>query len=50
MVHTGSGGDIDAGSLPGLGTVGGRMLILLDIEHLMGTPEMGLANPLAQAA
>lgn len=44
------GGDIDADSLLGLGTVGERMLILLDIEHLMGTPEMGLVDPLAQAA
>lgn len=44
------GGAIDAESLHGLGTVGERMLILLDIDHLMASPEMGLINTLAQAA
>nr|WP_229445542.1 chemotaxis protein CheW [Massilia sp. Leaf139] len=45
------GGGIDAECLHGLGTVGERMLILLDIERLMTAPDMGLvateALPLA---
>ena len=40
----GLGGSIDAECLHGLGTVGERMLILLDIERLMTAPEMGLAG------
>ncbi|THC45064.1 chemotaxis protein CheW [Massilia sp. Mn16-1_5] len=38
------GGSIDAECLHGLGTVGDRMLILLDIERLMMAPEMGLVS------
>ncbi|MGJ9419520.1 chemotaxis protein CheW [Massilia sp. CMS3.1] len=38
------GGSIDADCLHGLGTVGERMLILLDIERLMTAPEMGLVG------
>lgn len=38
------GGSIDAESLLGLGTVGERMLILLDIERLMAAPDMGLVS------
>jgi purine-binding chemotaxis protein CheW len=44
------GGGIDADCLLGLGTIGERMLILLDIEHLMASPEMGLVVPPALAA
>lgn len=44
------GGGIDADHLLGLGTVGERMLILLDIERLMAAPEMGLINHEAAAA
>ena len=33
---------IDSGSITGLGSVGERMLILLDIEKLMGNVDMGL--------
>ncbi|MEW6021587.1 MAG: chemotaxis protein CheW [Pseudomonadota bacterium] len=44
------GGGIDADHLLGLGTVGERMLILLDIERLMASPDMGLATTLADAA
>ena len=33
---------IDSGCILGLGSVGGRMLILLDIERLMGNVDMGL--------
>ena len=36
------GGAIDAESLHGLGTVGERMLILLDIDRTMAAPDMGL--------
>lgn len=43
-------GGIDADCLHGLGTVGERMLILLDIERLMASPEMGLVAPPALAA
>lgn len=35
---------IDSGSVLGLGSLGERMLILLDIERLMSAPEMGLAS------
>lgn len=35
---------IDSGSVLGLGSVGERMLILLDIERLMAAPDMGLAS------
>jgi CheW protein len=44
------GGGIDADHLLGLGTVGERMLILLDIERLMASPEMGLVATVADAA
>ena len=44
------GGGIDADHLLGLGTVGERMLILLDIERLMASPEMGLGATVADAA
>jgi purine-binding chemotaxis protein CheW len=44
------GGGIEADCLQGLGTVGERMLILLDIERLMASPDMGLVAPLAHAA
>lgn len=42
-------GSLDAGYLRGLGTVGERMLILLDIDALMQSEELGLV-PLALAA
>lgn len=35
---------IDSGSVLGLGSLGERMLILLDIERLMSAPDMGLAS------
>lgn len=35
---------IDSGSVLGLGSIGERMLILLDIERLMVAPDMGLAS------
>ena len=35
---------IDSGCITGLGSVGGRMLILLDIETLMSSPDMGLVS------
>jgi purine-binding chemotaxis protein CheW len=35
---------IDSGSVLGLGSLGERMLILLDIERLMATPDMGLVG------
>jgi purine-binding chemotaxis protein CheW len=46
------GGGIDAECLRGLGVVGERMLVLLDIERLMASPDMGLvtAQPQLQAA
>jgi purine-binding chemotaxis protein CheW len=37
-------GGLDAECLHGLGTIGERMLILLDIERLMAAPEMGLVS------
>lgn len=35
---------IDTSAVLGLGSVAGRMLILLDIEKLMSAPEMGLVS------
>ncbi|MFM2036995.1 MAG: hypothetical protein RL459_2260 [Pseudomonadota bacterium] len=35
---------IDSAAVVGLGSFGERMLILLDIEHLMSSPDMGLVN------
>lgn len=35
---------IDSGSVFGLGSIGDRMLILLDIERLMSAPDMGLVG------
>ncbi len=35
---------IDSSAVVGLGSVGDRMLILLDIEKLMSAPEMGLVS------
>lgn len=35
---------IDSGSVMGLGSIGERMLILLDIERLMAASDMGLAS------
>jgi purine-binding chemotaxis protein CheW len=35
---------IDPGCITGLGSVGERMLILLDIEQLMSSPGMGLSS------
>lgn len=35
---------IDSGSVLGLGSIGERMLILLDIERLMAASDMGLAS------
>ena len=35
---------IDSGSVLGLGSIGERMLILLDIEKLMAGADMGLAS------
>lgn len=35
---------IDSGSVLGLGSIGERMLILLDIERLMSASDMGLAS------
>ena len=35
---------IDSGSVFGLGSLGDRMLILLDIERLMSAPDMGLVG------
>ena len=36
---------IDSGAVMGLGSLGERMLILLDIERLMSAPDMGLESP-----
>ena len=38
------GSVIDPSYVDGLGAVGERMLILVDIERMMGAPEMGLAE------
>lgn len=35
---------IDSGAVMGLGSLGERMLILLDIERLMSAPDMGLVS------
>jgi purine-binding chemotaxis protein CheW len=35
---------IDSGAVMGLGSLGERMLILLDIERLMSAPDMGLSS------
>jgi len=39
--------NIDAGFITGIGSVGERMLILMDIEALMGSSDMGLMDGLA---
>lgn len=44
------GSAIDTDQLLGLGTVGERTLILLDIERVMAAPDMGLADALPAAA
>lgn len=36
---------IDSSAVLGLGSLGDRMLILLDIERLMSAPDMGLVGP-----
>jgi purine-binding chemotaxis protein CheW len=41
------GSAFDAGHLIGLGTLEERMLILIDIEKLMSSPDMGLVEKLA---
>jgi purine-binding chemotaxis protein CheW len=41
------GSTFDAGHLIGLGTLESRMLILLDIEKMMASPDMGLVEKLA---
>ncbi len=38
---------LDTGHVIGLGTLDERMLILMDIERLMASPDMGLADRLA---
>jgi purine-binding chemotaxis protein CheW len=43
-------GTLDAGYLRGLGTVGERMLILLDIDALMQSEELGVVPSLPLAA
>ena len=35
---------IDSSAVLGLGSLGDRMLILLDIERLMSAPDMGLVS------
>ena len=35
---------IDSAAVLGLGSLGDRMLILLDIERLMSAPDMGLVG------
>jgi purine-binding chemotaxis protein CheW len=35
---------IDSSAVLGLGSLGERMLILLDIERLMSAPDMGLVS------
>lgn len=39
---------VDVGYMTGIATVGERMLILMDIEALMSSPEMGLADAAPQ--
>jgi purine-binding chemotaxis protein CheW len=41
------GSALDTNFLTGLGTLGERMLILIDIEKLMTSPEMGLSEALS---
>ena len=41
---------IDTGFITGIGSVADRMLILMDIEALMSSAEMGLMDAAAQAA
>lgn len=41
-------GAIDAGSVLAIGSVAQRMLILLDIEKVMGADSLGLINPVTQ--
>jgi purine-binding chemotaxis protein CheW len=41
------GSALDTDFLLGIGTVDGRMLILLDIERLMSSEELGLTERLA---
>ena len=43
-------GGLDNEQLLGLGTLGERMLILLDIDRTMAAPDMGLVAPIAEAA
>lgn len=43
-------GALDSEHLLGLGLVGERTLILLDIERLMAAPDMGLVRTSAEAA
>jgi purine-binding chemotaxis protein CheW len=43
------GGPVDTSYLQGLGTLGERMLILIDIDKLMGSEEIGLIPTLPQA-
>ncbi|HEY5801926.1 MAG TPA: chemotaxis protein CheW [Burkholderiaceae bacterium] len=40
------GSGLDTNYLTGLGTIGERMLILIDIQKLMTSPEMGLSEAL----
>ena len=37
--------DVDTSYINGIGTAGERMLIMMDIEKLMLSPQMGLSNP-----
>jgi purine-binding chemotaxis protein CheW len=38
-------GAVDTSHITGIANVGERMLILMDIETLMASPEMGLSDP-----
>ena len=40
---------VDAGFITGIGTVNDRMLILMDIEALMTSPDMGLVDAVTEA-
>jgi purine-binding chemotaxis protein CheW len=44
-----NGGPLDTSYLQGLGTLGERMLILIDIDKLMGSEEIGLIASLPPA-
>jgi purine-binding chemotaxis protein CheW len=44
------GASVESNYLRGLGTVGERMLILLDIDKLMQSDELGLIAELPRAA